>query len=148
MAVAPGAAHAVVGGAAAADGAYPFMAMVDAGERACSGVLVHAGWVVTVKSCLGQAPALAGPPPSPVTVTVGRADLSQGTGGARVAVAEVFPHPTLDVVLAKLASPVDVTPVTVGTAAVAGETLRLGQDAPRRRGCRIGCTRPRRAWGR
>ncbi len=122
----PGTAHGVAGGTPAAEGSYSFMAMVDAGERACSGVLVHAEWIVTVKSCLGNVPPLAGPPPGAVTVTVGRTDLSQGTGGVRVRVAEVSPHPTLNVVLAKLASPVTgIAPVAVGSAPVVGETVRV-----------------------
>ncbi|HEU5110501.1 MAG TPA: discoidin domain-containing protein [Micromonosporaceae bacterium] len=116
-------ARAIVGGTAAADGAYSFVAKIDTDERACSGALVHASWVLTAKSCFGADPA-AGPAPAGAVATVGRTDLGQNTG-ARLAVTELSPHPTLDVVLAKLAEPVSgVTPVALGGAPVAGEVLR------------------------
>lgn len=120
-----GAAHSVRGGTAAADGAYPFAARVAAGDRGCSGALVHAEYVLTLKSCFDPAPTAAGAPPAATTVTVGRDDLSRNTGGVTVSVTELLPHPTLDVVLARLAAPVTgITPVAFGAAPVAGETLR------------------------
>jgi hypothetical protein len=42
VALGGGAAHAVRGGRAAPDGAYPFAARLAAGDRGCSGALVHA----------------------------------------------------------------------------------------------------------
>jgi hypothetical protein len=118
-------AWAMVGGGAAAQGQYAFVASVDTGEKTCSGVLVDPLWVLTVKSCFATVARVPSPPPTPTTVTVGRTDLMQNTTGTRVAVAELSEHPTLDVVLAKLATPVaGVTPATIGGPPVAGEVLR------------------------
>jgi Trypsin len=96
-------------------------------DRACSGALIDPERVITATSCLADGPVPAGPPPAPVTVTVGRSDLSATTGGHRLAVTQVVPHPSRDVVLAKLAAPVpDIAPVAIDTAApAAGETLRV-----------------------
>ena len=123
----PSAAQAVRGGAPAGDGAHPFVAKIDTGGASCSGALVHAQWVVTLKSCFHEAgtSVQAGPPPTPTTATIGRTDLG-GTTGVRVAVDELSPHPTLDVVLARLAEPVSgIAPVALGGPPVAGETLRV-----------------------
>jgi hypothetical protein len=113
-------AHATGGGADAASGTYSFVVKVSTADRACSGVLVDPRWVLTVKSCFSSVPAVAAPPPTPTTVTV------RGTlPGSSFAVTELSGHPTLNVVLAKLATAVrGVPPVAVGGAPVAGETLR------------------------
>ena len=118
-------AHAVLGGAAAAEGAYPFVVSVDAGERGCSGVLVQASLILTAKDCFGDLPAEPGPPPTATFATVGRTDLTQNTG-VRVVVAELIPHPELNAVLGRLASPVEgIAPVAIGAPATAGETVRV-----------------------
>jgi hypothetical protein len=121
----------VAGGAPTPDQGYGFVAHIEVGDavRGCSGALIDPEWVVTVSSCFatGGQPVTAGPPATPTTVTVGRADLASTTGGQVRAVAEVVPHPSRDLLLAKLASPVaDVSPVKVGAATpAADETLRV-----------------------
>ena len=116
-------AQAVLGGSAAAEGAYPFTVSVDAGERGCSGVLVQAELILTAKDCFGDVPADGAPPASATFATVGRTDLTQNTG-VRVAVTEVIPHPELNLVLGRLATPVTgIAPVRLGAAATPGETL-------------------------
>jgi lysophospholipase L1-like esterase len=121
----PAQAYGIAGDAATTAGAYPFVAKVDTGERSCSGVLVDPQWILTVKSCFGDAvPAASAPPPTPTTVIVGRSDLSQRTG-VQVGVAELSAHPSLDVALAKLVVPVaGVAPVALGGAPETGQVLR------------------------
>ena len=125
-----GPAFGVAGGTPAGDG-YGFVAHIEVGDnvRGCSGALIDPEWVVTATSCFaeGGQPVQPGPPAQPTTVTVGRADLATGTGGQVRSVAEVVPHPSRDLLLAKLASPVvDIAPVKLGTTApVAGDALRV-----------------------
>ncbi|MFI2714521.1 ricin-type beta-trefoil lectin domain protein [Micromonospora sp. NPDC018662] len=117
-----------VSGGTAADASYGFVAKVDVGVRACSGVLVDPHWVATASSCFAEdgQPVAAGPPPRATSVTVGRIDLSTTAGQTR-AVTELVPHPERNVVLARLAAAVtDVTPVTLGTTPPGvGETLQV-----------------------
>lgn len=119
-------AQAVTGGAPVTDGSFAFVAKVDVGslERSCSGSLVDPWWVLTAKSCFsfdGQ-PVVAGKPTKPTTVTVGRPDLTKSTG-AVVSAFRIVPHATRDLVLVRLTSRVDVTPVALGAAPVVGEQL-------------------------
>ncbi|MGV9212111.1 FG-GAP-like repeat-containing protein [Micromonospora sp. RB23] len=119
----------MTGGAAVADGAFAFTAKVDVGsaERSCSGSVVDPWWVLTAKSCFsfgGQA-VVAGAPTRPTTVTVGRTDLTS-SAGAVVSAFRIVPHPDRDLVLVRLNSRVDVTPVALGTAPQAGEQLTGG----------------------
>ena len=123
-----GPAAGVSGGAPAPQQGFEFAAQILVGDyqRGCSGALVDPEWVITATSCLAAGTVPAGPPPVPVTVTVGKSDLT-APGGHQLPVTQVVPHPSRDVVLAKLAAPVpDVTPVQVDTAPpVAGETLQV-----------------------
>jgi hypothetical protein len=127
----PGPAYGVAGGTPAADGEYGFVADIQVGQtvRACTGALVDPEWVVTAASCFAEngQPAPSGPPAVPVTVTVGRANLTATTGGQVRTVATLVPHPDRDLALAKLVRPVlDVTPAPISaTAPVAGESLRV-----------------------
>ncbi|MDG4780013.1 FG-GAP-like repeat-containing protein [Micromonospora sp. WMMD961] len=119
-------AQAVTGGTAVTDASFAFVAKVDVGslERSCSGSVVDAWWVLTAKSCFsfdGQA-VVAGKPPKPTTVTVGRPDLTASTG-AVVSAFRIVPHPDRDLALVRLDSRVDVAPVALGAAPTAGEQL-------------------------
>ncbi|MGX9924036.1 trypsin-like serine protease [Streptomyces sp. NPDC002248] len=118
-------------GAEARDGARSFTVRLDIGKgtRGCSGVLVDAQWVLTARSCFADNPATsidipAGAPALRTTATVGRTDLTTGTGEVREVV-QLVPRTDRDVTLARLDKPVaGVAPVTVGTRQPsAGETL-------------------------
>ncbi|WP_335938829.1 FG-GAP-like repeat-containing protein [Streptomyces sp. PTD5-9] len=123
-------AQAVIGDAVA-DNTYTFTAKLDiGGERACTGSLVDAQWILTASSCFaaeGQPafPVPAGAPAEKTMATIGRTDLS-GTGGKVVEVTELVPRADRDLVMAKLAQPVtDVAPVVVaGSAPVVDETVQ------------------------
>ncbi|MCP3819229.1 FG-GAP-like repeat-containing protein [Streptomyces sp. A3M-1-3] len=125
-----GSAQAVVGDAVAG-GAYAFTAKIDVGgQRACTGALVDAQWVLTAASCFVSDPNEASPVPSgapqqKTTAVIGRTDLS-GTGGSVTEVVEVVPRADRDLVMARLAEPVTgIAPVRLASAApVPGETLR------------------------
>jgi Trypsin len=117
----------------AVDQAYRFLAKVQVGtagdvSRSCTGVLVAPQWVITAKACFAEAgaPPAAGRPPRPSQAIVGRLDLT-GTAGYSAAVTTLVPHPTQDVVLAKLAIRIpDITPVALATSpAAVGEALQV-----------------------
>ncbi|GAA2859831.1 trypsin-like serine protease [Nonomuraea rubra] len=121
----------VAGGSAAPADGYGFVADVKVGNavRGCSGALIDPEWILTAKSCFveGSDPVPTGPPSQPTTVTVGREDLTAiGEGQVRGAT-HVVPHPSRDLALAKLASPVvEVAPVKVSaTAPASGEVLQV-----------------------
>ncbi|MFC9627626.1 trypsin-like serine protease [Streptomyces sp. NPDC056930] len=123
-------AQAVVGDTVA-DNTYTFTAKIDVGgERACTGTLVDAQYVLTASSCFaadGQPtfPIPAGAPAEKATATIGRTDLT-GTAGKVVEITELVPRADRDLVMAKLATPVtDIAPVTLATTGpTAGETLK------------------------
>ncbi|MFD4657264.1 trypsin-like serine protease [Kitasatospora sp. NPDC058444] len=117
-------AQAVVGDAAA-DGTYTAAARIVLGDnlRGCTGALVDRSWVLTAASCFSDDPAqpqalVAGAPKWSTTVTVG-AKSSQ--------VAELVPRQDRDLVMARLATPVDgVAPLALAaTAPAAGQSLRV-----------------------
>ncbi|WP_327676066.1 S1 family peptidase [Kitasatospora sp. NBC_00458] len=122
-----------VAGDPAADGSYAYTARIAIGDnfRACTGALVDRSWVITAASCFADDPAqpaalAAGVPKWRTTVTVGRTDLAGGAG-QQVEVAELVPRQDRDLVMARLATPVDgVVPVGVAASApVAGQSLRV-----------------------
>ncbi|MFG2919583.1 trypsin-like serine protease [Kitasatospora sp. NPDC048298] len=117
-------AGAVVGDPAA-DGSYAFTVRLAIGDnvRACTGALVDRYWVLTAASCFSDDPAqpqalAAGAPKWKTTATV---------GDRSVEIAELAPRQDRDLVLARLAAPVNgVAPIAVATTAPsAGETLRV-----------------------
>ncbi|MFJ4184956.1 trypsin-like serine protease [Kitasatospora sp. NPDC089509] len=116
------------------DPALAFAAKVNVGDgkRSCTGTLVDRYWLMTAASCFTDTPndlstVTAGPPKDRTTATVGRTDLTNTGTGAVVDVAELVPRTDRDLVMARLATPVDgITPAVIaGTAPTAGETLRI-----------------------
>ncbi|GAA2990730.1 hypothetical protein GCM10010519_25480 [Streptomyces lactacystinicus] len=117
-------AGAVVGDAAAA-GASATTARLVIGDslRGCTGALIDQFWVISAASCFSDDPAqpqalAAGAPKWKTTATV---------GAKSTQVVELVPGQGRDLVMARLATPVQgVTPLTVGTSApVAGQSLTV-----------------------
>src|SRR5947207_231097 len=78
-------ADAVTGGSAIAfDGTDGFTARIE-GQFGCTGAQVAPQWVITASTCFGPGPVQPGSPPSPYTVTLGRANLTHTTVGHTVA---------------------------------------------------------------
>src|SRR5947208_5681588 len=118
-------AQAVTGGSAIAfDGTDGFTARIE-GQFGCTGAQVAPQWVITASTCFGPGPVQPGPPPSPYTVTLGRANLTHTTVGHTVAITTLVPAQDRAVVLAKLAVPVmDTQRVHIaGSAPVHGDVL-------------------------
>ncbi|MFE7595519.1 trypsin-like serine protease, partial [Kitasatospora sp. NPDC057512] len=114
-----------VSGPAAADNTDTATARLVIGDnaRGCTGALVDRSWVLTAASCFSDDPAqpqalVAGAPKWKTTVTL---------GGKSAEVAELVPRADRDLVMARLASPVDgVVPLAVAaTAPTAGQSLRV-----------------------
>ncbi|MFJ9948799.1 trypsin-like serine protease, partial [Kitasatospora sp. NPDC091207] len=125
-------AGAVVGDQAA-DGAYAYTAKLTIGDnvRSCTGTLVDRNWVITAASCFADDPAQpaalqAGAPKWHTTATVGRTDLTTGAG-ATADIVELVPRQDRDLVMARLATPVDgIAPLALAAAApTAGASLRV-----------------------
>lgn len=108
--IVPMAAFAIVGGADAQDGRYPFMASLQfkaAGttsleRHGCGAALIAPRWVLTAAHCLVNTQ------PADVEVILGRTQLSNTLQGRTVGVQQIAVHPeflrslTLDVALLKL----------------------------------------------
>ncbi|MEU1289924.1 trypsin-like serine protease [Kitasatospora sp. NPDC005856] len=122
-----------VSGDTASDGSYAFTARLVMGDnlRACTGALVDRSWVLTAASCFADDPSqpqalAAGAPKWKTVVTVGRTDLTTSTGRT-AEISELVPSPDRDLVMARLATPVDgIAPLALATTApTAGQTLRV-----------------------
>ncbi|MDH6627690.1 V8-like Glu-specific endopeptidase [Streptomyces sp. LBL] len=118
------------GGDPVTNTSYAFTVKLDiGGKRACTGTLLNNQWVITASSCFADDPTqptalAAGAPKLKTTAVIGRTNLT-GTAGQVRNVVDLVPHPERDVVVGKLASPVQ----TIGwlhpatTAPTAGEAL-------------------------
>lgn len=105
----------------------PFVAKIDVAGRGCSGVLVAPQWLVTTNTCIAEdGQVVAGPPPVPITVVVGRNDL-RGLGGHAVEVVQLLPRTDRDLTMLKLAKPItDITPLRVSASTpFPGERLQV-----------------------
>jgi trypsin len=116
--VLPRPAAAVVGGQAAAEGAYPFMASLQDGSgfAFCGGSIIASGWVLTAAHCVPDSDA------SDLWVVTGRTNLADASKGQRIKVASVSVHPAYgdsahDAALLRLQTPTSSPAITLATAA-------------------------------
>ncbi|WP_078653549.1 trypsin-like serine protease [Streptomyces novaecaesareae] len=120
-----GAPAGAVTGDAAADGTYTATARLVIGDnlRACTGALVDRYWVVTAASCFADDPAQ----PQALAAGAPKWKTTAGIAGISAQVAELVPRQDRDLVMARLAAPVDgITPLALATTApTAGQTLRV-----------------------
>ncbi|MEU1425171.1 trypsin-like serine protease [Kitasatospora sp. NPDC005751] len=117
----------------AVEGSYAFTAKLAIGDtfRACTGALVDRNWIITAASCFADDPAqpqnlAAGAPKWRTTATVGRTDLTTGAG-QQADIVELVPRQDRDLVMARLATPVDGIPTLplATTAPTTGQSLRM-----------------------
>ena len=87
-------AGAIVGGSAAPEGAYPFMAAIVDGDdfQFCGGSVIAANWVLTAAHCVVDEQFN---PPSLYVIT-GRTNLGNTSQGQRIKVTEVHVNPDYD----------------------------------------------------
>ncbi|MEV6238994.1 ricin-type beta-trefoil lectin domain protein [Lentzea sp. NPDC051838] len=118
------AASAVGGGTTVGTGEHRYVAKIQSPSGACTGSLVAPLWVVTAKNCVPH--NADGTPVAPVTLTIGRGDLT-GTAGRVQQATLVVPRADRDLALVKLSIPVvDVPVLPIATTAPAtGATVRV-----------------------
>ncbi|MFI1967871.1 S1 family peptidase [Streptomyces cinnamoneus] len=124
-------AHAIAG-QPVAEGKYSSVARLDIdGRRSCSATLVERQWLITAASCFADDPAKgyrinSGAPQRKTTATIGRTDLTREDKGTVVDVVELVPREDRDLVMARLAQPVDgiKTVALPDHAPMAGETVQ------------------------
>lgn len=107
-------AGAIVGGTAAAEGAYPFMAaLVDNTDfQFCGGSVIASGWVLTAEHCVPDAKD------TNLYVITGRTNLNNRTQGQRIKVSQILHAPNgIDAALLKLSSATTSAPIKLAAAA-------------------------------
>jgi hypothetical protein len=118
------AASAVGGGTTVGNDTHRYVAKIRGPAGACTGSLVAPLWVVTAKNCVPH--TATGAPTGPITLTVGRGDLT-GTAGRVQQAPKVVARADRDLALVKLAIPVADLPVLpiATTAPAADATVQV-----------------------
>jgi trypsin len=113
-----GGASAIVGGSAAAEGEFPFMASLQGGTgfAFCGGSVIGSDWVLTAAHCVPDADA------SDLYVVTGRTNLTDTSKGQRIKVDTVYVNPEYadsahDSALLHLSTPTTSPAITLASAA-------------------------------
>ena len=112
--------EAIVNGAAAANGQFPFMAAITdaSGFQYCGGSVIATGWVLTAAHCVVDEKKK----PSGVKVVTGRTDLGNTSTGQVITASAIYIHPKYDqngwdAALIKLSTATTAPAVTLASAA-------------------------------
>ncbi|WP_028849993.1 S1 family peptidase [Thermocrispum municipale] len=119
----------IVGGHDATEEYSFVVSLQQQGQHFCGGSLIASDWVLTAAHCVD------GASPSQVQLRIG--SLDRTSGGEEAQAAEITVHPdyngTNDIALIKLESPVEATPIQLGSSADVGTESRIlgwGQTTP------------------